>query len=289
MGAVGLWEGTRRLRELTSEGCRYPSAAAFSPDGGLVAIGCDNGQVALWSTTGGMPESCWTVLNSRVEMVRFSADGKTILAGGTALGLVDLSKPPAQQQVRQVPVEGNRFALSGDGRLIAVTGYDGEVQVLRMPALTEVTRLSMPKSGSDPAEMVLALAFAPDGLLVTSCGSDVCQWDLTAGTGRPRQILHGHRGSVTGLAFAAGGKTLISSSADATLRFWSWPGGALRLTVSAVGGADGAYALSPNGMMETWADGERGLRCHAGAFAVPMKECRARFQRDGMLAAALGW
>lgn len=70
------------------------------------------------------------------------------------------------------------------------------------------------------SSQVLTLAFAPDGRLLASGGSDqtIRLWALD--TGHEQKILRGHSGSILGLAFAPNGQWLASASADGTIRLW---------------------------------------------------------------------
>jgi WD40 repeat protein len=70
-------------------------------------------------------------------------------------------------------------------------------------------------------DTVTSVAFAPDGAIVASGGSDgaIRLWDVATGlpVGLP---LFGHQGGVTSLSFSADGQTLASSGADTTVRLW---------------------------------------------------------------------
>jgi hypothetical protein len=66
----------------------------------------------------------------------------------------------------------------------------------------------------------LAVAFAPDGKTVASCGEDklLSIWEIA--TGQERMQLGGHLGSTRDLAFTADGRTLASASEDTTVLVW---------------------------------------------------------------------
>jgi sugar lactone lactonase YvrE len=80
--SVCLWEtvgGRQRCRLLLREGSA--NAAAFSPDGRLLAVGTRAGPVLLWDLATG--EECGTLRGheGRVSSLAFSADGKTLASG----------------------------------------------------------------------------------------------------------------------------------------------------------------------------------------------------------------
>ena len=65
--------------------------------------------------------------------------------------------------------------------------------------------------------MIRALAFAPDGRLLATIGTDeaVRIWDTHAG--EEVAVLRGHEGEVTSLAFAPDARRLASSGRDGTV------------------------------------------------------------------------
>ena len=66
---------------------------------------------------------------------------------------------------------------------------------------------------------MLVLAISPEGSRLATGSRDgmIRLWDVEVGESR---VLEGHQGSVTALGFALGGRALISSSSDRTLRRW---------------------------------------------------------------------
>jgi WD40 repeat protein len=69
-------------------------------------------------------------------------------------------------------------------------------------------------------ELVLSLAFSPDGrTLAAGTGrGEVELWDVASG--RRRSTLRGHTGGVWALVFAPDGQTLFSGGDDDTVRAW---------------------------------------------------------------------
>jgi WD40 repeat protein len=63
----------------------------------------------------------------------------------------------------------------------------------------------------------------------------------------PARRLASHAGRVSGLTFSADGRTLVSGSADETVRVYAIPSGDLQLTLPGHGGGAGQVVLSPDG------------------------------------------
>ena len=71
-------------------------------------------------------------------------------------------------------------------------------------------------------------------------------YSTMCGTGAPTR-LEGHLDGVFGLAFAPDDKTLVSTSWDGTIRFWSLANHQVALTLAHDGGPVNSVAFSPDG------------------------------------------
>jgi WD40 repeat protein len=111
----------------------------------------------------------------------------------------------------------NALEFSPDGRLVAVGGFGGEVQVWDYALGKMVVRLQ------GHVRAVQALAFTPDGRRILSgCEDGTARlWDLS--TGRPLLTLSGNPGGVISAAFSPDGTRLITGCADGTLCLWDAP------------------------------------------------------------------
>jgi serine/threonine protein kinase/DNA-binding beta-propeller fold protein YncE len=99
-------------------------------------------------------------------------------------------------------------AFSPDGKLLAVAGHDGTVQVWDSSTGRVVQTLG--KAGA----VVRGVAFSPDGKQLAAGGWDktVRVWDLA--TGKEALSLPGHSASVSGVAFSPDGRRLASTTGN---------------------------------------------------------------------------
>jgi WD40 repeat protein len=234
---------------------------AFAPDGKLLAAG-EGGKVLLYDTATGKPERVLEKKGPKVRIscLAFSPDGRLLAVGkgtGDTAGDVELWDVKTGELVwseRGHAGGVTALAFAPDGRYLASGSWDKTVAVWDPAARDEKTRILM-----IPAQVVRSLAFAPDGrTLAIATGpadprvrqpGEIKLWDVATQT--MRATLRGHSRTVTSVAYAADGQTLVSGSADATVRFWDLASnreyGMLKGHKAAIGFEGLAVALSPDG------------------------------------------
>jgi WD40 repeat protein len=213
----------------------------------------------------------------------FSPDGRLVASlvgngvngpGGPQVALT-LWEVDTGKEVRQILLPAGAaitsFAFSPDGRTLATEDGDRTVTLWEIATCKERGRLgqgavaqvqagqgqvmffgAFGRSGIGTAPII---AFAPDGrcLACRGAGSSVRMLDVA--TGKETGSATGHEGSLTAVAFAADGRTLITGSSDTTVLVWD----ASRL---GSGAKPAAADLQPREVEALWADlgGEDGIK-----------------------------
>ncbi len=174
------------------------SAAAWSPDGKLIALG-GYGAVRLIS-----PETRDVLRElagqrGNVNAVSFSADSQRLLAAAGEPGLFgEVRAWSVADGKLAATFTGHRdslyaAALSADGRTLATSSYDEKLKLWDV--------LSSPQP-------------SPKGRGSTHEGGG------SASAGKERSTLEGHNGAVFDLAFSHDGRLLATASGDRTVKLW---------------------------------------------------------------------
>ena len=191
--------------------------AAFNPDGRLLAIMTNDGNILLWDVQAGRK---WIGLSMTGQVVSdcgfgascvaFTPDGRSLLAArGHDLGiwnLDDIDHPLNILLVRDVTA----LAVSPDGSF-ALTGNDiGEIHVWDLPD----GKLRLTARGHNNG--VESLVFSPDGQLLASSAHDgIRLWDTASWTVESTLNSRLYR-----LAFSSDGRFLVSAVIEDRGRLW---------------------------------------------------------------------
>jgi WD40 repeat protein len=194
------------------------AAAAFSPDGKLLALAGYREVVLRNLTTGGSSPLPGHV--GEVTCVAFSPDGKTLAASGGAPGRsgeIRLWNVAARTSRVLTGIHTDvaySVAWSPDGKSLAAGGYD------RLVSLWDVAT-GKGRTLKDHTDSVYSVAFNRDGTRIASAAGDrtVKLWDPS--TGKRVFTLSDSTAELYSVAFHPSGRQVVAVGADKMLRKWS--------------------------------------------------------------------
>ncbi len=217
-------------------------AAAFSPDGAIVATAGDDKLIHTWSAANGVPIDILKGHAAPIAALAFAKDG-TLTSTDTAGASLAWSLAPAWKLTRTLGADGpgspfadrvNALAFSPDGKFLAIGGGEpsrgGEIKILDVQSA--IPAAASPHPVSEPApkfarefanlhtDAVLSLAYSPDGKLLASGGADKVARILDLSTGKVVRNLEGHTHHILGLSWSADGRTLATAGADNVVKVW---------------------------------------------------------------------
>jgi hypothetical protein len=152
--------------------------------------------------------------------LQLSSDGSILAAADQSA--VHLLDPATGKELRRFDASWPRFALSPDGRMLAIQG-DRETQ-LRIASVATGEEIST-LADQDWSPWFAGVArhvFSPDGRLVAEVGKNrtIEFWEVLSGKLRRRFRGHQDQAVIMPLIFTPDGKTLLSGSEDTTVMLW---------------------------------------------------------------------
>jgi WD40 repeat protein len=218
---------------------------SFSPDGTLLATGCESDSVIkLWGVRDWKEKRHLRTLSRGIHSARFLAGGRQLIAGTSdATWLFDVRTGSALDYFEEA--SSSRSIPLPDGRRFVSCGHDRRLRLWEVGSQAAVFE-SKKLNG-----WVGSLETSPDGRhCAVATGGAVGLWDLDALA--QVHLLRGHRRPVHGLAFSPASRTLASGGEDWKVVFWDVSSGSLTGTielergqvVSSLAYLDGGNALA---------------------------------------------
>jgi WD40 repeat protein/basic membrane lipoprotein Med (substrate-binding protein (PBP1-ABC) superfamily)/DNA-binding SARP family transcriptional activator len=150
----------------------------FSPDGKMIAAVDDWGFFGIWDAESGEVLLFSHIPQARLSDIRFSPDGKRLALAGLdgSLQIREVADPQADPMILKDDQESVlAAAFSGDGSLLASTGFDGEVTIWNALTSEELFTISA------HSFFATSVVFSLDGswLATGSLDGQVILWDLS--------------------------------------------------------------------------------------------------------------
>ncbi|MEG5066693.1 trypsin-like peptidase domain-containing protein [Microcoleus sp. B3-A4] len=226
-GTVRLWNlQGQQLKKITAH-IGSVKAVRFSPtdDKLLATAGTDGteGTVRLWSLNSKNDAKLLAEFKGhqgRIESIRFSEDGKTIVSAGANDGTVRIWTVPQKQfrqQLKEHKGSINSVRFSPDGKYLATAGDDKQVILNRTRDGKILQKFPHPKK-------VKSVRFNPKQdekiLVLATAGEDgiVRLWDLN---GNKQKELDAGGKTIESVNFSNDGNFLAAGGDDTIVRLWS--------------------------------------------------------------------
>ena len=259
----------RRRSSMVFEGHTDPVlAAAFSPNGNLIASGSVDNSVRLWTVEQNsalrimqghsFPILCLEFTPAGSQLVTGSMDGK--------IRVWEVANSNLQRTLRGHAGWVQTIDISPDGQWLASGSDDFTVRIWRM------ANYNLAQTIDEGMTAIQSVAFSPD--------SKTLAWGEEDGTVRVRTLsgewLHTLKGTAlaaASLAFFPRGDELVSGYADGAIRIWGMNDGVLRQIFKTGSQRVTALAISPDGrwLVSAFEDGTLALwdLASAGPISAP--------------------
>ena len=169
--------------------------------------------IHLWAVPYGESHAILKGHTARINTLVFTPDGKT-LASGSNDGTIRIWDTSTGTEMLSLPSDKfPALAISVDGKILTSSTTDN-IQLWDVSTGTQLKSLKVKD------DLVTALAFAPNGKILTGGSRDgtIQLWDIA--TGDKLSTLKGHTFPLRSLSFSPDGKTLASGSSDGAIFLW---------------------------------------------------------------------
>lgn len=235
-GTARIWDwAANREVQTFRDHASWLYCAAFSPDGKQLATGDEAGMVRVWDLASGKAVHELRGHTGRLSACVFTPDGRGLFTCGWdhVIRLWDLTTGQVRWAIKGNTGVGSRDKPTGHTNVVTALGLSpggqwlcsGSYDHLICTWEASTGRLArVLKSTERGYSSVNALSLSADGTqLAAAIGDDgqessVHVWDVASG--KKVAAWPGHRGKVSGLAYAPDGTRLASCSQDTTVLVW---------------------------------------------------------------------
>jgi hypothetical protein len=192
-------------------------SAAFSPDGALLAVACDDKTVQLWQPHSQQLRRVLVGHTDRVWSVAFSPNGRLL---ASAAGEWEHQDEPGEVRIWDVTTGALLHSLTGHTGPVFSVAFSGDGKTVASASADRTVRIWDAETGKlhaifeGHANLVRAVAFDPLGQLLATGAFDGTVRLLDAATGQQQAVLNTTLPHVNWLAFSPDGKTLAVAAND---------------------------------------------------------------------------
>lgn len=230
----------------TETAIEHLRAAAFQPDGSLMAVCGGNVDIQVRDASSGELRHTLPVEDGQIVRLRFSPDGQRLLAISSQGRLASFQMAEAAEPEPLFDRETFKGGLSDavftpDGTRLLLAGQNGELQFI--DAQNGELSGELPRIGHTPS----AIVFCGKGSSIAVGTVDGELIILDARTGEVRSTTKAHSGRVNSLAAFPDGRSFVSGGRDRALKLWEVESGERLTTLHGHGRQIFSIAISPDG------------------------------------------